>query len=233
MNNKSSKLILTLLFLMGFTYVGYSQNQEDPRQRDWAKFNRYAEANEQVTTTPKVVFMGNSITDNWARMRPDFFSNNNFIGRGISGQTSSEMLVRFRQDVINLHPKVVVILAGTNDVATNNGFIELKNVVGNIQSMCQLAKANNITPIVCSVLPCAGFRWRQELKPAPTIIELNKLIKELCDDSGILYVDYHTPMANSEGGLPENLSRDGCHPVDEGYVIMEKIILENIQKVLK
>lgn len=227
---KKTLLLLACLFLV--TSI-YSQNASNPQQRDWAQFKRYADANAQLTTTPDVVFMGNSITDNWARMRPDFFTSNNYLGRGISGQTSSEMLVRFRQDVINLHPKAVVILAGTNDVASNNGFIELKNVVANIQSMCELAKTNNIIPIVCSVLPCKHFSWRPDDLPAPKIKELNNLIKVYCSEASILYVDYHSVMTDSEGGLPETLSKDGCHPLDAGYVIMEDVIVKGIQKAVK
>ena len=121
------------------------------QQKDWANFGRYAEANAAIEQSPDVVFMGNSITDNWARMDPDFFAKNNFVGRGISGQTSSEMLVRFRRDVIDLKPEAVVILSGTNDVAQNNGYISPENTLGNIISMCELAKAHGIKVILCSI----------------------------------------------------------------------------------
>ena len=129
--------------------VAYAQ----PQVGDWAKFNRYHEANKEVTTTPRVVFMGDSITDYWVNADPDFFKSNNFLGRGISGQTTAHMLVRFRRDVIDFHPKYVVILAGTNDIAKNLGDISPENSLGNIISMCELAKANKIKPIICSVLP--------------------------------------------------------------------------------
>ncbi|MGL4292362.1 MAG: GDSL-type esterase/lipase family protein, partial [Bacteroidales bacterium] len=129
-------------------------------QKEWANFKRYAETNKQIDYPVKAVFMGNSITEGWYRQDSAFFLNNHFAGRGISGQTSEQMLVRFRRDVIDLKPKAVVILAGTNDIAQNNGYISLENVMGNIESMCQLAKANNIKPVLCSVLPAWKFPWR-------------------------------------------------------------------------
>ena len=135
-----------------------------PQIGDWAKFNRYHDANKEVTTSPRVVFMGDSITDFWVDADPDFFKSNNFLGRGISGQTTSHMLVRFRRDVIDHHPKYVVILAGTNDVAKNLGEIAPENSLGNIISMCEIARANKIKPIICSILPCNFFFWRPEVK---------------------------------------------------------------------
>ena len=143
-------------------------------QKDWANFNRYASRNATVNYPVKAVFMGNSITEGWYRQDSAFFLHNHFEARGISGQTSSEMLVRFRRDVIDLHPKAVVILAGTNDIAQNNGYISLENTMGNIESMCQLAKANKIKVVLCSVLPAYQFPWRKELKPAE---EVRKLIR--------------------------------------------------------
>ena len=147
------------------------------QQKDWANFGRYAEANAAIKQSPDVVFMGNSITDNWARMDPDFFAKNNFVGRGISGQTSSEMLVRFRRDVIDLKPEAVVILSGTNDVAQNNGYISPENTLGNIISMCELAKAHGIKVILCSITPTSKFGWRPEIEPAQKIRDLNKMIE--------------------------------------------------------
>ena len=194
--------------------------------KDWARFNRYEEANKQLTTAPDVVFMGNSITANWAKFRPEFFADNNFAGRGISGQTSSQMLVRFRADVIDLHPKKVVILAGTNDIALNNGPITLPHILDNIASMCELAAYNNIEVVLCSVLPCKAYKWRPEVAPAPIIKELNALIAAYAAEKGYPYVDYHSAMTDEEGGLPVELSPDGCHPNVEGYLIMERLLLD-------
>ena len=199
---------------------------------DWAQFGRYADANKRVTTPAKVVFMGNSITDGWWPKDSTFFINNNFLDRGISGQTTSEMLVRFRQDVINLKPKAVVILAGINDIAHNNGVISLENVFGNIVSMAELARYNKITPIICSVLPAYDFPWRRGMNPAPKVIELNKMLKAYADKEGLTYVDYHSAMKDERDGLPKNLASDEVHPTLEGYKIMEQIVLEAIHKTI-
>ena len=199
---------------------------------DWAQFGRYADANKRVTTPAKVVFMGNSITDGWWPKDSTFFIDNNFLDRGISGQTTSEMLVRFRQDVINLKPKAVVILAGINDIAHNNGVISLENVFGNIVSMVELARYNKITPIICSVLPAYDFPWRRGMNPAPKVIELNKMLKAYADKEGLTYVDYHSAMKDERDGLPKNLASDEVHPTLEGYKIMEKIVLEAIHKTI-
>lgn len=194
--------------------------------KDWAATNRYAEQNAAVTVKPKAVFMGDSITDNWSnKVHPDFFTAHNFVGRGISGQTSAQMLVRFRPDVIDLHPKYVVILAGTNDIAQNIGPVSKEIVLKNIQSMCELAKANKIKPILCSVLPAYQFGWRKQLTPAEDIIELNEMIAAYAKSAKIPYVDFHSAMKDERNGLPEKYSKDGVHPVSEGYEVMEKIIL--------
>ena len=165
--------ILGLGLAMGGLLMATSVSAQTEKG-DWAQFGRYADANKRVTTPAKVVFMGNSITDGWWPKDSTFFINNNFLDRGISGQTTSEMLVRFRQDVINLKPKAVVILAGINDIAHNNGVISLENVFGNIVSMAELARYNKITPIICSVLPAYDFPWRRGMNPAPKVIERHK-----------------------------------------------------------
>lgn len=203
------------------------------RTRDWAKFGKYAQANEALLashTKVNAVFYGNSITEGWYKKRSEFFHSHGFVGRGISGQTSSEMLVRFRQDVIDLHPKVVVIMCGTNDIAQNNGTISLEHTMGNIVSMCELAKANKIKPVLCAVLPARSFRWNPYVIDAPQQIRaLNAMIQEYARKEKIPFVDYHNAMADTDGGLREGLSNDQVHPTEEGYMIMEPIIL----KVLK
>lgn len=213
----------------------FNNKQTDKRRKsDWAQFNRYAKANEEIKGQKiKAVFMGNSITDNWARRRPEFFKNNGYVGRGISGQTSSEMLVRFQADVINLHPKVVVILAGTNDIAGNNGIIELEHTMENIISMCELAKLHKITPILCSVTPSIGYRWRKDLKPAESITKLNKMIKAYADKMRYTYVDYFSALADERGAMGPGLSDDDCHPTNAGYEIMEPIIKKAVSKHVK
>lgn len=223
--------ILGLGLAMGGLLMATSVSAQTEKG-DWAQFGRYADANKRVTTPAKVVFMGNSITDGWWPKDSTFFIDNNFLDRGISGQTTSEMLVRFRQDVINLKPKAVVILAGINDIAHNNGVISLENVFGNIVSMAELARYNKITPIICSVLPAYDFPWRPGMNPAPKVIELNKMLKAYADKEGLTYVDYHSAMKDERNGLPKNLAGDEVHPTLEGYKIMEKIVLEAIHKTI-
>jgi lysophospholipase L1-like esterase len=194
--------------------------------QDWAKFSRYEEANSQVTQKPKAVLMGDSITDGWASNDPAFFTDNNFVGRGISGQTTSQMLVRFRRDVVDLCPEYVFILAGTNDIAKNNGDISLENILGNIQSMCEIALANNIKPVICSVLPADRYGWRPGIQPAEDIVKLNQLLRKYAESEGIKYLDYHSVLKNENNGLPEEYAPDGVHPTPACYEIMENMVLE-------
>jgi lysophospholipase L1-like esterase len=190
---------------------------------------RYDEANKGVKVRPLAVLFGDSITDAWPIMSPDFFTLNNLIGRGISGETTSDMLVRLQKDVVGLRPKYVVILAGTNDVAMNDGPISLEHILDNIISMCQIAKANRIQPILCSVLPAYLYRWRTELTPAEEIIELNEMIRAYAKGARIPYVDYHSQMKDERNGLRENLGPDGVHPNLEGYRIMEEILIDYLK----
>ncbi len=215
-----------LIALAAVCLMAISANAQ---QKEWANFKRFKEANAEVTTAPKAVFMGDSITEGWARIDADFFKNNNFVGRGISGQVTSQMLVRFRQDVLELNPKYVVIMAGTNDIALNNGPIELKNVLDNLKSMCELAKFHKKKVILCSVPPANRFGWRKELKPADDIIKLNEMIKEYAASAKIPYVDYHSAIKDSENGLPEKYAKDGVHPNLECYKIMEEIVMKYIK----
>ena len=201
------------------------------QQRDWANYGRYAEANAQLTTPPAVVFMGNSITEGWIRLRPGFFAENGYVSRAISGQTTSQMLVRFRADVVELHPRIVVICAGTNDIARNTGRISLEHILDNLQSMVELARANGIRPILCSVPPAGAFGWRPELKPAQDIVRLNGMIRAYADAEGIPYVDYHTPMAAADGSMNADYTKDGVHPTEAGYAVMERILPPVVKRV--
>lgn len=216
------KAILSLIILA----YALTLSAQKTEHKDWAKFYRYQQANDTVKVRPRAVFMGDSITDNWLKMDGDFFYVNNFQGRGISGQTTSHMLVRFRRDVLDLEPKYVVILAGTNDIALNNGLITLENILGNIQSMCELAKAHKIKPILCSVLPADRYRWRKELKPAEDIVKLNEMIKAYAKSEKIPYVDYHSVLKDENNALPARHAADGVHPNIDCYKIMEEIILK-------
>ena len=215
------KRILFLLILTATTCIASAE-------KEWAQFHRYAAKNDSITTRPKAVLMGNSITDAWAKKRPEFFAANNFVGRGISGQVTSQMLCRFQADVIALRPKMVIIMAGTNDIAQNNGYIAHEHILQNIQSMCELAKYNKIKPVLCSVLPAAAFKWRPNLTPAEDIKRLNEMIKAYAKANKITYIDYHSALVDERGGLPQKYAKDGVHPNLEAYAIMEKILLENL-----
>lgn len=193
---------------------------------DWANYGRYAEANARMEKAPEVVFMGNSITDGWDDAHPEFFTENNFACRGISGQVSSQMLCRFQADVIRLKPRAVVILAGTNDLALNNGPIEMEHIVENIASMAELARAAGIRPLICSVLPAGKFPWRPEVKDAAAKIrQLNLLLKAYADEQGITWVDYYPAMDAGDGSMRSDFTHDGVHPLRKGYDRMEQIIL--------
>lgn len=201
------------------------------QQPDWANLGRYSQSNAEVAQLPqasrKVVFLGNSITEGWASTHPEFFANNGFVGRGISGQTSYQFLVRFRDDVINLHPAIVVINAGTNDVAENTGPYNEDRTFGNIVSMVELAQANGITPVLTSVLPAAGFGWNPSITDAAAkISSLNTRIKLYADSRQIAFVDYYPLMVSGDNGaLNPDYSNDGVHPTSAGYDVMEAAVL--------
>ena len=202
--------------------------------QDWANLNRFKDENANVVApTPgekRVIFMGNSITEGWINMHPEFFAGKFYINRGISGQTTPQMLVRFRADVIKLKPKVVVILAGTNDIAGNSGPSTLGMIEDNIISMAQLAKANEIKVILCSVLPVYDYPWKPGLEPAEKIIALNKLIKTYAEKSGMIYLDFFSAMVDERNGLKAEYSKDGVHPNEAGYKIMEPLTETAIEK---
>ena len=223
------KKSIVILFLLTMCMFGYSQ--------DWFRFMDYKADNERIIANkefPEVVFMGNSITENWAYFHPEFFAEHNYIGRGIGGQTSAHMLVRFQSDVIELHPKVVVIMAGTNDVAHNEFWVAPEQVVNNVISMCTLAQANDIIPIISSITPCTGFVWRKEIEnAAQTIVDINKALKAYAEANHLVYVDYHSALADENMGFPKSLSDDGCHPNPDTYYQMEAMVVKAINEVLK
>lgn len=204
---------------------------------DWINHSRYAASNTEIIASqkrPVAVFMGNSITDFWYRDSPEFFESNNYVCRGISGQVTTQMLARFRSDVIELKPDVAVILAGVNDIAGNNGAIELRHIVDNIASMADLARRHGIVPIICSVLPADRFAWNPAIRNAPQLIEqLNTMLNEYCVRNNIEFVDYYSSLATSGGTLNPLYGNDSVHPSIEGYKIMEPIISTAIRRVIK
>ncbi|HAT37356.1 MAG TPA: acylhydrolase [Gemmatimonadetes bacterium] len=203
---------------------------------DWASLERYQTANSELPARnpndQRVVFYGNSITDTWASLFPEMFPGKHYLGRGISGQTTPQMLVRFPQDVIRLEPDVVVILAGTNDIAGNTGPSSQEMIEDNIISMVYLAKANAISVVLCSVLPVSDYPWKPGLNPGPKIVELNAWMKQFAQDEGLVYVDYHSEMLNDRLGLARELTYDGVHPNHAGYQVMARLVEPAISTAL-
>jgi lysophospholipase L1-like esterase len=203
----------------------------------WANLERYRVANSQLPALSvgeqRVVFMGNSITDSWAKFFPTMFPGKPYIGRGISGQTTPQMLVRFRQDVVALKPKVVVILAGTNDIAGNTGPSTLEMIEDNLMSMTEIAQANGIRVVLSSVLPAFDYAWRPGLTPAPKIVALNAWMKAYAAKSRAVYLDYHSAMADERQGLRSDLTRDGVHPTEAGYRLMAPLAEAAINRALE
>lgn len=224
------KKVFILALSALFCAVTLSAQNQDLPDNDWAQFNRYSKANSEVTVKPLAVLMGDSITDGWLRQDPEFFKANNLAGRGISGQVTSHMLVRFRRDVIDLHPKYVVILAGINDIARNNGYISLENTFANIVSMCELAKANKIKPVLCTLVPSGYIRWRPAIKDTKEqVAALNAMIKDYAKAHRYKVVDYATVLADEKGETRSDLSGDSVHPNIDGYKLMEEALLKVIK----
>lgn len=209
----------------------------EKERRDWTNLRRYKDANAKIGTPKpgktRVVLMGDSITDAWPYNSNDFFENNNYVGRGISGQTSPQTLLRFRQDVIDLKPKLVVINIGINDIAENTGDYIPEFTLGNYRSMIEIAKANKIKVVLASVLPAYSFPWRPEIKDIPAkVIALNEGIKKLAAEYGVVYLDYFNVLKDDRNGLSKEMAEDGVHPTKACYTIMEKIVKQAIDKEL-
>ncbi|MGN6638695.1 MAG: SGNH/GDSL hydrolase family protein [Mucilaginibacter sp.] len=209
---------------------------DDRLHNDWAWLKRYEDNNDKMPAPAKdekrVIFLGNSITEGWINKDPEFFESHKYINRGIGGQTTPQMLVRFREDVVNLHPGVVIILAGINDIAENTGPSRLENVAGNIISMAEIAKANGIKVILCSVLPAIAFPWHREIDPVQPVIKLNAMLKNYAVKNKLTYVDYYSAVVDAQHGFKKELTIDGVHPNLAGYKIMEPLAESAINKVL-
>ncbi|MBC2840654.1 SGNH/GDSL hydrolase family protein [Robiginitalea sp. SC105] len=221
------RLFFSLLTILGL---------QNGLAQDWPDLEHFREANEALPPPgpdeDRVVFMGNSITIGWLHAVPEFFENKPYVNRGISGQTTPQMLLRFRQDVLDLNPKVVVILAGTNDIAGNTGPMTLQQILDNLKSMAELALANGVEPVLSSVLPAYDYPWRPGLEPNVKIPRLNAMIKNYADLSGIVYLDYFSVMADSRNGLDKTLATDEVHPTVKGYQIMGPLVEAAIDKAL-
>jgi lysophospholipase L1-like esterase len=211
--------------------------KDEKTLKDWADLGRYR--NEDAALPPpspnenRVVFMGDSITDAWGRSHGKFFPGKPYVNRGISGQTTPQMLIRFRPDVINLKPKVVVILAGTNDIAGNTGPETLEEIEGNLESMAQLAQVNNIRVVLASVMPvCDYIKPQTERRPPEKIVALNAWIKGYCDKNGLVYLDYYSALLDDNKMFKKDLTYDGLHPNDAGYEVMAPLAAQAIQTAL-
>ena len=204
----------------------------EAKLNDFGGLQRYREANAMLPATEKgrVVFFGDSITDAWVSNGGSFFPGKPYVNRGISGQTTAQMLVRFRQDVIALHPAAVVILAGTNDIAGNTGPSTLAMIEDNLTSMTELAEANHIRVVLASVLPAADYPWKPGMMPAPKIRDLNTWLAEYCRQKKVTYLDYYKAMADADGGMKPGISLDGVHPNAAGYAIMEPLAEKALEK---
>jgi lysophospholipase L1-like esterase len=215
----------------------------DVRQRDWAQLARYREHNRALATPSaaesRVVFMGDSITDAWPRYGELFASNKSYIGRGISGQTTPQMLVRFRPDVINLHPKAVIILAGTNDIAGNTGPMTNEDIQNNLMSMAELARVHKIKVILSSITPTSAYHVgptgvpQTRTRPMERIRAINDWMKKYAAAEGHLYLDYFQAMIDQTGMLRTELSGDDLHPNLQGYAIMAPLADAAIKQALK
>lgn len=210
---------------------------QQPSAAEFANLARYRAANAELTPPKpgeqRVVFFGNSITEGWAKHFATMFPGRPYVGRGISGQTTAQMVLRFRQDVVALKPAAVVILAGTNDIAGNTGPATLEEIESNLAAMTELAQANGIDVLLSSVLPVYDYPWRPGLQPAPKIVALNAWLKQYAAARGAVYVDYHTPMADERQGMKADLASDGVHPTEAGYRVMAGIVEPLIQRTLR
>ncbi|MBT7656230.1 MAG: acylhydrolase [Flavobacteriales bacterium] len=224
-----AKIHIVVLFVMYITTASI-------QAQDWPELNYYAQANamlsEPKANENRVVFLGNSITQGWIYQRPEFFEGKSYINRGLSGQTTPQMLVRFRQDVVGLQPKVVVILAGTNDIAGNTGPTTLEMILDNLASMTEIARSNGIRVILCSVLPADYYPWRFEKNPQHKIPALNAMIKAYAQTHNVYYLDYFSALTNSCNGMDGLHSYDGVHLNEMGYKVIEPLVEQAIKEVL-
>ena len=238
------KRLLLSTLAAALLLVGSAQAQqapkEDPMRTDWPNLARYAGANQQLPApqagTPRVVLMGNSITDAWPGADPTFFAATKpyeYVGRGISGQTTPQMLLRFRQDVLDLHPTAVVLLAGINDIAQNTGPYSEQATLNNLMSMAELARAHGVRVILSSVLPAYDFPWRPGLTPAPKVLALNAKLKEYARLHHFTYLDYHPALADERQGMKGAYAQDGIHPTLAGYRVMEPLLQKAVAEALK
>ena len=225
--HQNSGLVLLVVIMMNTGIIS---------AQDWAQLAYYKKENleleKEELSSDRVVFMGNSITIGWLQHFPEFFKNKSYVNRGISGQTTPQMLIRFKQDVVALKPAVVVILAGTNDIAGNTGPSSLEMILDNISSMAEIARSNNIQVVLASVLPAFDYPWRPGLSPNDKIPALNAMIRDYAKENEFVYLDYFSNMSNEENGMIESYAYDGVHPNREGYGVMAPLTKAAIDTAL-
>lgn len=204
---------------------------------DWANLGYYKKRNRELGLTgeneKRIVFMGDSITEEWGNLYPEFFSGKNYINRGIGGQTTPQMLIRFKPDAIDLKPDAIVILAGTNDIAGNTGPSTVRMITDNIFSMAELAKAHEIKVVLASILPVYQYSWADDVIDPPSIVDsINRKIKEYVENQGLVYLDYYSSMVDDRKGLKLDYTGDGVHPNEAGYKVMSAIADDIILQAL-
>lgn len=233
------KIIVSASFLLFNLMVSSAFSQSKPEEGwvSWTNFKKYVNQNKEVKEKQKgevrVVYLGDSIFEGWSVARPYFFEGKPFYNRGISGQVTAQMVLRFQEDVVDLHPDVLVLKAGINDIAENAGAYDQQKTLNNIKLIVQLAKANKIKVVLCSVLPANRFVWRPELTPADKVIELNAALKVVAKQENVLYLDLYTAVVDDQKGMRAVYASDGVHPTIEGYKVLEPLVEEAIKKVKK
>ncbi|MBY0574461.1 MAG: hypothetical protein K2P84_12340 [Undibacterium sp.] len=228
------KWILVSALITSFT--AQAALDEQPKLPDWAQLHFYAADNaklKKVPSTGRVVFYGDSLFNAWPKLDAEFRANPHFIGRGIDGQTTAHMLTRWRSDVLALKPDVMVLLAGTNDLAQNEGAGSPEQILANISSMVELAKVHGIKPIIVSLLPAFDYPWRKGLQPAAKIVAINQGLRQLCKETAVPYVDLHTSMRDARNGMQAQYSSDGVHPNALAYQFMREKINPVIAKLTR
>ena len=232
------KIKLLVFLLLIFSLITKNSNaQNHEKVNTWANFEQFKNENDKLSRLKngeeRVVFLGNSITIGWQETHPEFFENKTYVNRGISGQTTPQMLVRFYADVIDIQATTVVILAGTNDIAGNTGPMSIDMILNNIKSMTNIALANNVKVILCSVLPAYDYPWSPNKNPNIKIPKLNSKIKKYAIEAGVHYLDYFKALDNGKNGIDKEFSYDGVHLTLEGYKVLEPLLENALKKVTK
>jgi len=241
-NQMKMKFILIAFFIYGGSlFAQTDSNDTKPKKEDysddWANISKYQKENELIGLPKKgekrVVFLGSSIFEFWKQKDPEYFNSNAYVDRGISGQISPQLLIRFRQDVINLKPRAVIILAGSNDLAGSRGHVNNETILNNVKSMAELARKNHIKVILCKYLPIYEYPWNKALKgAADQIISMNNAIVAYANENNFTILDYFTPLVDSRNGQKAEFTTDGVHPNLAGYKIMEVVTDEAIRKTI-